>query len=91
MSLKKSAKRETPHATYRNESGWEWRVLRVYQKPEAEHVNQYARWFCFVTSPMCPEGEFGDTYVRDVTGWARLDACSAEWGAAYGRGDKVAA
>jgi hypothetical protein len=47
---------------------WTWKVLKKYQSPENEAKNSYARWFCFVTSPFCPEGEYGDTYVRDITG-----------------------
>lgn len=65
MSLKKSANPEAPHATF-TFAGWTWRVLKAYKSPLAEHRDPYARWFCFVTSPLCPEGEYGDTYVRDV-------------------------
>lgn len=32
------------------------------RKPDAP----YARWFCFVTSPACPDGEYGDTYVAEI-------------------------
>lgn len=51
-------------------TGWVWSVLKKYQGPEAEAKNPYARWFCFVTSPMCPEGELGDVYCKDVTQYA---------------------
>lgn len=55
-----------PYAVYQNNSGWTWRVLKAYQNREKERANPYARWFCFVTSPFCPEGEYGDTYVSDI-------------------------
>ncbi len=46
--------------------GWTWKVLKKYQVPDKEKGNPYARWFCFVTSPYCPGGEYGDTYVHDI-------------------------
>lgn len=45
---------------------WNWYVCKKYQTPEKEASNPYARWFTFVTSPMCPQGEYGDTYVSDI-------------------------
>jgi hypothetical protein len=53
-------------------NGWEWRVLKKYQAPEKEAANPYARWFCLVTSPLCPDGEMGDVYVREIKGTAHL-------------------
>ena len=47
-------------------NGWTWYVLKKYQTPEKEKENSYARWYCFVTSPFCPEGEYGDCYVVDI-------------------------
>ena len=32
----------------------------------------YARWFCWVSSPFCPDGEYGDTYISDITPYARM-------------------
>jgi hypothetical protein len=53
---------------------WTWRVLKKYQAPHKEAMNPLARWFCFVTSPFCPTGEYGDVYVKDITGTAlRID------------------
>ena len=46
--------------------GWTWRVLKKYKSPDGEAKDQYARWFCFVTSPMCPTGDMGDVYVADI-------------------------
>jgi hypothetical protein len=41
--------------------------LKKYQTPENEAKNPYARWFCIVTSPATPKGEYGDVYVKTVT------------------------
>jgi len=46
--------------------GWEWRVLKKWQAPDKEAGNPYARWFCHVTSPYCPNGEMGDVYVAEI-------------------------
>ena len=51
-------------------NGWEWRVLKKYQTPEKEATNPYARWFCWVSSPFCPEGELGDSYAHEIMGVA---------------------
>jgi hypothetical protein len=50
---------------------WTWYVLKKYQAPETEAKNQYARWLCDVVTPMCPNGEMGDTYVADVKAWSK--------------------
>lgn len=42
---------------------WTWRVLKKWQ---ANDNATYARWFCHVTSPMCPQGEMGDVYVSEI-------------------------
>lgn len=49
-------------------NGWTWRVLKKWQ---ADDYKPYARWFCFVTSPICPEGEYGDVYVAEIKRHAR--------------------
>ena len=36
-----------------------------------EDTKLYARWFCDVVTPYCPEGELGDVYVVDITSVAR--------------------
>ena len=45
---------------------WTWYVLKKYQSPENEAKNPYARWFCDVVTPICPDGEMGDVYVREI-------------------------
>ena len=62
----KTRPKSNPYAIYRNTEGWEWRVLKAYQSPAKELNNPHARWHCFVTTPMCPEGEYGDTYVNEI-------------------------
>jgi hypothetical protein len=62
--------KSNPYEVWSNGS-WTWSVLKKYQTPEKEAGNQYARWFCFVTSPFCPEGEYGDVYVREIVNYAR--------------------
>jgi hypothetical protein len=59
--------KNNPYEVWKNNSGWEWRVLKKYQTPEKEKGNVYARWFCAVKSPLT-QGTYdmGDTYVRDV-------------------------
>jgi len=59
----KTRPKENPYEIYRSHDGWEWRVLKKYQ---ADDSKPYARWLCFVTSPLCPYGEYGDTYVSSV-------------------------
>lgn len=55
--------------------GWTWYVLRKYQ---ANDDKPYAIAFCFVTSPYCPEGEFGDTYIQDYQDIAVLTETNYE-------------
>ena len=50
------------------DSQWTWKVLKKWQ---VDDNKPFARWFCHVTSPFCPEGEIGDTYVKDVKAYAR--------------------
>jgi hypothetical protein len=44
-------------------NGWRWAVLKKWQANDAK---PYSRWFCFVTSPYCPDGEMGDVYVSEI-------------------------
>lgn len=50
--------------------GFQWRVLKKYQAPEAEKSNPYARWFLATRSPFTfGSFELGDGYVRDVVNY----------------------
>jgi len=68
----KTRTKDNPYEIWRSTNRWEWRVLKKWKSPEAEAKDPYARWFCFVTSPMCPEGEMGDVYVKDVKQYANM-------------------
>lgn len=69
----KIRKVDNPYEVWQTPCGqWTWHVLRKYQSPEKEAENQYARWFCLVKSPFCPDGEMGDVYVRDIKEVATL-------------------
>ncbi len=48
------------------DGSWTYFVLKKYQSPQKEAQNPYARWYCMVTSPATPKGEFGDVYVSTV-------------------------
>jgi len=43
--------------------GWTWYVLKKWQ---ADDDAPQARWFCLVKTPIVPEGEIGDVYVKDI-------------------------
>jgi len=62
----KSRKVSDPYEVWQG-NGWTWKVLKKWQ---ADDNKPHARWFCFVTSPMCPEGELGDVYVADIVNHA---------------------
>ena len=63
----KTRPKDQPYEVWRGramgEDGWTWNVLKKWQ---ANDDKPFARWFCFVTSPFCPEGECGDCYVKDI-------------------------
>ena len=53
-----------PYETWQSFDGsWTWKVLKKWQ---VDDNKEYARWFCFVTSPFCPSGEMGDVYVSEI-------------------------
>jgi hypothetical protein len=73
---------DSPYAIYAA-GGWEWRVLKTYQRSDKERENARAVWLCAVKSPYTfGSHEFGDTYVRDVLG--SLVEQTDEWAVAYG-------
>lgn len=43
--------------------GWTWYVLKKWQ---IDDNKPFARWFCCVKTPIVPEGEYGDVYVKDI-------------------------
>lgn len=58
----KMREKDNPYETWTN-GEWTWKVLKKWQ---ADDNKPFARWFCFVTSPFCPDGEMGDTYVSEI-------------------------
>lgn len=81
-TLGKARDKNNPYATFKSDhGGFVWHVLKTYKLPKNE--NEHARWFCFVTSPMCPDGEYGDVYKNDVKTYGRLESASDEWKQAY--------
>ena len=64
----KTRPKENPYEVW-EANGWTWNVLKKWQ---VDDEKPYARWFCFVTSPYCPEGEYGDTYVAEIKSVATL-------------------
>ena len=61
----KTVKRKDAYEVWKAGS-WTWYVLKKYQSPENEAKNPYARWFCDVVTDVCPDGELGDVYVKDI-------------------------
>lgn len=62
--MSKSRKMDNPYQIWRNDSGWEWRVLKSYQ---ADTSKEYARAFCAVSSPYTFGGhDMGDVYWSDI-------------------------
>ena len=80
----KSADKDNPHAIYEcGHMNFKWRVIKTWKHADNEPSDQYARWYCFVTSDMCPEGEYGDVYKKEILDLARLTEASPEWLKAY--------
>jgi len=64
----KTVKPEQAYEVWQSGDGaWTYFVLKKYQSPEKEAQNPFARWYCLVTSPITPHGEYGDAYVSTVT------------------------
>jgi len=66
----KSRTKDNPYEVWASGDGWRWSVLKKYQSPAKEIGNGFARWFCFVVSPYCRDGEYGDCYVKDIVSGA---------------------
>jgi len=61
---------DKPHEVWVNDSGWEWRVLKKWQKDDNK---PYARWMCAVKSPYTYGGwDYGDVYVSEIKAGAFL-------------------
>ncbi len=86
MSLKKHATVEAPHATFvDSRGGWTWKVLKVYCSAKSDRKDPYARWHLGVQSPHLQPGEYemGDTYIKDVLSYGRLESATDEFKAYF--------
>ena len=64
----KTRDRKNPYEVWKSFDGtWTWNVLKKWQ---VDDNKPFARWFCDVESPMCPNGEMGDVYVADIKKYA---------------------
>lgn len=60
----KMRKKDNPYEIWKNDSGWEWRVLKKWQ---VDDNKPYARWMCAVSSPATYGSyDFGDVYVQEI-------------------------
>jgi hypothetical protein len=64
----KTRPKDQPYEVWQAFDGaWTWNVLKKWQ---ANDDKPYARWFCNVVTPMCPNGEMGDVYVSEIKEFA---------------------
>lgn len=42
------------------------KLAEILEELKLDDDKPYGRWFCFVTSDMCPEGEYCDVYVSEI-------------------------
>lgn len=70
-SLKVTRDASNPYEIWGNSPalpGWEWHVLKKWS---VDDTQPNSRWFCNVKTPIVPNGEMGDVYVRDIKEIAR--------------------
>jgi len=78
MSLRKTATKEAPHATYKA-GKWTWLVLKVNQPAQPPRL-QYSTWMVAAKSPNTFGGwDMGDTYCYEVLKYAVLISCTQEF------------
>ena len=58
----KTVSRENAYEVWQAGS-WTWYVRKKWQ---VDDNKPYARWFCDVVTPIMPEGETGDVYVKEI-------------------------
>ena len=60
----KTVSREAAYEVWESPDGsWVWYVRKKWQINDDK---PYARWYCDVVTPMCPNGETGDVYVSEI-------------------------
>ena len=79
----KSRTQDKPYAIYKNDSGWEWRILKTYKL--AKNEDNYSRWFVAATSPHMHDGgfELGDDYAVNIRQSGTLVQADDGWLDAY--------
>ena len=84
----KAVSQSEPYAVYKNDmAGFEYKVLKTYQRPDKERSNQYARWFLATKSPYTRSSyELGDGYINQILDDPQTHLVSAtrEWRNHYG-------
>ena len=84
----KTTSQAEPYAIYKNEmAGFEYKVLKTYQRPDKERLNQYSRWFLATKSPYTYGSyELGDGYINQILDDPQTHLVSAtrEWRDHYG-------
>ncbi len=80
-SFGKTRAADTPYATYVNDQGWVWKVLKTYKHSAAEMKDPYARWFVAATSPLMHDGQYeiSDAYAREITQFGTLLDADPQW------------
>ena len=85
----KTRKKDEPYAIYKNNmAGWEYRVLKTYQRPDKEKENPYSRCFLATKSPYTYDSfELGDGYSHTILNDPQFYLLNAtrEWMSHYGR------
>ena len=65
-SWSKKRPESAPYATV-TWQGWTWKILKAYQCRKNEIINEFARYFCTVSSPATQgSADMGDVYVKDI-------------------------
>lgn len=65
----KTRKYADPYAIYTDPRlpGWEWRILKLNQRPDQAAKNPYASALCAVSSPYTYGSyDLGDTYLNEI-------------------------
>ncbi len=78
MSLRKTATKEAPHATYKA-GDWTWHVLKV-NAPKKSPYDQFSTWMVAAQSPNTFGGwDMGDTYCQQVLRYGVLVSSTQEF------------
>lgn len=60
----KTVSRENAYEIWQTlDKSWTWYIRKKWQ---VDDNKPFARWFCDVVTPIVPEGETGDVYVKEI-------------------------